>query len=382
VSWPRESSPGPSLFLAPIIAHSPSRCYRFTAHEPREEASLFAYRKAGRASTPLWGTAPLICRAMVYPRIMSTDVNGFICKIHRGATIRAVFKDECFGVVNVKLAHAAGHLEDVMAETRYQLAGNAPQLYERETVRTLGRPLAELMCAHVSLHAGDRVLDAACGTGIVTRVAVQRYGDLEHVVGVDLNAGMLEVARVNTPVTRVPIEWRQGDVCALPFPDASFEVVLCQQGLQFVPNPLVALREMRRVLVPGGRLACTVFSEIPAYYAALAGALARHVSADAATSCLSRYTLRDAATLRQLIEDAGFGAIEMHVLEVMRPMPASPASVVEDMARAPYARDVAAVEEAARQAVGREVSAALYAYRDGDAVVIPHRSHLVQAQVA
>jgi ubiquinone/menaquinone biosynthesis C-methylase UbiE len=273
-------------------------------------------------------------------------------------------------------------MEKAMAETRYQLAGNAPQLYERETVQTLGQPLAELMFAHMSLHAGERVLDAACGTGIVTRVAVQRYGNLGHVVGVDLNAGMLEVARAHTPAIRVPIEWRQGDVCALPFPDGSFEVVLCQQGLQFVPDPLVALREMRRVLVPGGRLAFTVFSEIPAYYAALADSLARYVSADAATSCLSRYTLREATTVRQLVEGAGFGAIEMRVLEVMRRMPASAASVVEGMARAPYARDVAAVEEAVRQAIGQEVSAALHAYRDGDEVVIPHRSHLVQGQAA
>jgi ubiquinone/menaquinone biosynthesis C-methylase UbiE len=273
-------------------------------------------------------------------------------------------------------------VENAMADTRYQLAGNAPQLYERETVHTLGRPLAERMFAHVSLQAGDRILDAACGTGIVTRVAVQRYGDLGHVVGVDLNAGMLEVAREHTPMTGVPIEWRQGDVCALPFADGRFEVVLCQQGLQFVPDSGAALREIRRVLVTGGRLAFTVFSEIPAYYAALVDALARHVSADAATSCLSRYTLREATTLRQLVDDAGFGAIEMHVLEVMRRMPASAASVVEGMARAPYAREVAAVEEAVRQAIGQEVSAALHVYRDGDEVLIPHRSHLVQAQVA
>jgi ubiquinone/menaquinone biosynthesis C-methylase UbiE len=156
-------------------------------------------------------------------------------------------------------------LENAMAETRYQLEGNAPQLYERETVPTLGRPLAELMLAHVALHAGDRLLDAACGTGIVTRVAVQRYGDLRHVVGVDLNAGMLDVARAHTPASRVPIEWRHGDVCALPFPDGSFEVVLCQQGLQFVPDPGAALREMSRVLVPRGRLAFTVFSEVTVY---------------------------------------------------------------------------------------------------------------------
>jgi hypothetical protein len=57
-----------------------------------------------------------------------------------------------------------------MANTQYQLEGNAPQLYERETAQTLGRPLAELMLAHVALQAGDRVLDAACGVGIVTRI--------------------------------------------------------------------------------------------------------------------------------------------------------------------------------------------------------------------
>jgi ubiquinone/menaquinone biosynthesis C-methylase UbiE len=252
--------------------------------------------------------------------------------------MRAVFMDACVWVVRVRLAHTVGCLEDVMAETRYQLAGNAPQLYERETVQTLGRPLAELMFAHVSLCADDRVLDAACGTGIVTRVAVERYSDLGHVIGVDLNAGMLEVARVHTPATCVPIEWRQGDVCALPFPDGRFDVILCQQGLQFVPDPGAALREMRRVLVPGGHLAFTVFSDIPLYYAVLADALARQVSADAATSGLSRYTLREATTLQQLVEDAGFGAIEMHVLEVMRRMPASPESVVEAMARAPCGR--------------------------------------------
>jgi 2-polyprenyl-3-methyl-5-hydroxy-6-metoxy-1,4-benzoquinol methylase len=105
---------------------------------------------------------------------MSTDLNGLSCKMHRGAKIRAVFRDVRFRVVGVRLARAAGRLEDAMAETRYQLEGNAPQLYERETVHTLGRPLAELMLARVALHAGDRVLDAACGTGIVSRVSVER----------------------------------------------------------------------------------------------------------------------------------------------------------------------------------------------------------------
>jgi ubiquinone/menaquinone biosynthesis C-methylase UbiE len=283
---------------------------------------------------------------------------------------------------NQALAAILGHLENVMANTRYQLEGNAPQLYERETVHTLGRPLAELMFVHVTLQTGDRVLDAACGTGIVTRVATQRCRHLAHIVGLDLNPGMLDVAQAHTPTTGVPVEWRQGDLRALPFPEGRFDMVLCQQGLQFVPDPGTALREMHRVLVPGGRLAFTVFSAVPVYYAILADALARHVSVAAATSCLSRYTLQDATTFRMLVEAAGFSAITFRVLEVPRRMPASAAAIVETMARAPYARDVAAVEEHVRHTIGQEVSAALQAYREGDEAVIPHRSHLVQAQRA
>ena len=94
-----------------------------------------------------------------------------------------------------------------MANTRFQLSGNAPQVYERDIVPTMFKPTAELMFEHVSLHEGDRVLDVACGTGIVTRVAVKRFPNIASIVGMDLNPGMLEFARENTPTTGVPIEW-------------------------------------------------------------------------------------------------------------------------------------------------------------------------------
>jgi ubiquinone/menaquinone biosynthesis C-methylase UbiE len=76
-------------------------------------------------------------------------------------------------------------------------------------------------------------------------------------------------------------------VCAMPFPNDSFEVVLCQGGIQFFPDKLAALREMRRVLAPGGRLALGVLRAVPPYHAAMADALTRHISAEAAASCLS-----------------------------------------------------------------------------------------------
>ena len=267
-----------------------------------------------------------------------------------------------------------------MADTeRYQLQGNAPHLYEQGTVPTISRPIAERTFEHVSLYEGERVLDAACGTGIVTRVAVQRFGNIRKIVGVDLNSGMLDVARANTPTTGVSIEWPQGDVCALPFPDGSFDVVLCQQGLQFVPDKSAALRDMQRVLARGGRLVFTVAIESP-YHAALADSLTRHVNAEAATNCLSPFTLRDAGTVWKLVDGAEFRTIDMKVLEVMiRIRPSSADAMFETMAaRSPFSREIAEV----RMTIRQEVSAALQAYRDGDDFVMPWKTHLVQARVA
>jgi ubiquinone/menaquinone biosynthesis C-methylase UbiE len=152
-------------------------------------------------------------------------------------------------------------MEQEMAETGYQLKGNATQQYERDIVPTLSKPQTEVMFEHVSLHEGERVLDIACGTGIVLRLAVERFRNIKSIVGVDINRGMLDVAKELTPTTDIPIEWRESDVCDLPFPDNSFEVVLCSQGVQFFPEKRAALHDVQRVLVSGGRLIFTVWSK-------------------------------------------------------------------------------------------------------------------------
>jgi ubiquinone/menaquinone biosynthesis C-methylase UbiE len=114
----------------------------------------------------------------------------------------------------------------------------------------MSKPLAEMLFEHVPLHDGDRVIDVACGTGIIARVATARFANLASITGVDCNPEMLDIARANAPRTRTAIAWRHGDACHLPFPDHCFDVVLCQHGLQFIPDKGIALHEMRG-RVPG-----------------------------------------------------------------------------------------------------------------------------------
>src|SRR4030095_12890191 len=155
--------------------------------------------------------------------------------------------------------------------------------------------------------AGARLLDVACGAGVVARLVATRVGQEGRVVGVDLNTGMLATARMlpQSP-TGVSVEWLEGNVTALPFPEAAFDAVLCQQGLQFFPDKPAALRDMRRVLVPTGHLVLSVWRGIAhcPWQRAVADALERCVGTDAATAIRGAFALGDREELRSLITAA------------------------------------------------------------------------------
>jgi len=145
-----------------------------------------------------------------------------------------------------------------------------------------------------------------------------------------------------------------------------------------MPDKGLALNEMRRVLVPGGRVALIVWGEPPPYQAALAEALRRHVSQAAATSCLAPFALRHVEALQKLLDDAGFHDIAIQTLVLIRRLPLS---VVAFAAQQPYARDVEAASGEIRAAIENEVRAAVRAYRtDHECVMVPQASHLVRAR--
>lgn len=181
-----------------------------------------------------------------------------------------------------------------------------PEMYEQKLVDPLFRPWAEVLLQRVKLGAGARVLDLACGTGIVARLARERLRDGGRVVGVDVSQPMLAVARIIAP----SIDWREGTADALPVDDNErFDVVVCQQGIQFFSDKPAAAREMRRVLAPGGRLVVATWravEEIPLFLE-LQRVAERHVGAIVD----QRYSFGDAAALERLLADAGLEDVKV-----------------------------------------------------------------------
>jgi ubiquinone/menaquinone biosynthesis C-methylase UbiE len=260
----------------------------------------------------------------------------------------------------------------------WQLAGSGPAQYERYQVPSLFQPLAERLLATVPLWTGERVLDVACGTGIVARLAAQLIGTTGLVTGVDLNPGMLEVARAQTPTSGAAVEWREGDAGALPCDDASYDVALCQQGLQFFPDQPRALREMHRVLRPGGRLALSVWRglEHNPFNRAVAAGLARYVSAEAAAAIRAPFAHGDAQVLRRLIVDAGFRDVEIQVQVLHRRMLPPDISIPGYLASTPMAQVVGALAEGMRAALFRDIAEALQRFRHPEGLMIPQETHL------
>src|SRR5262249_13923549 len=151
--------------------------------------------------------------------------------------------------------------------------------YERYLVPAIFGPWAADLLALAAPQPGERVLDLACGTGAVARLTAERVGTAGAVIGLDLNPGMTELARSLPAPRGAAVEWRVGTALELPFTNATFDLALCQQGLQFFSDRAAALGETRRVLRSGGRLALSVWRSIDRSpgFAALAEALAEHV---------------------------------------------------------------------------------------------------------
>ncbi|HKJ50500.1 MAG TPA: methyltransferase domain-containing protein [Gammaproteobacteria bacterium] len=196
---------------------------------------------------------------------------------------------------------------------------NVAENYDRFFVPHIGTPVMMTLIEHAAPAEGERVLDVACGTGVVTRTAAERVGKEARVAGLDITGGMLAVAKDVSGAQG--IEWHEASAESMPLDDASFDLVLSQMGLQFISNKLAAMREMRRVLAPGGRLALNVPGPIPDLFTRLAAVLADRAGSEAADFCRIVFSLHDPDELRELAVSAGFREIDIRQQPVRLDVP-------------------------------------------------------------
>jgi ubiquinone/menaquinone biosynthesis C-methylase UbiE len=258
----------------------------------------------------------------------------------------------------------------------WQLQGSSAQAYE-EYLATAFRPWAEELVRLAEVREGDRVLDVACGTGIVARNAAGKVGARGKVVGIDLNEEMLGVAGA----VSAALEWRVGNAIELPFPDGSFDVAFCQQAIQFFSEPVVALREMRRVLAPGGRAAVSVCraTDYCPTYAILAKALDRYLGPEAGAMMRSPFSSWSLDAFRGLFLDAGFRNLRVTIGVASLRYPSAAEFLRQEAASSPLAGPIGGLSPSKRAELIEHLAEALADHRDDEGILCPLETYVARA---
>lgn len=209
------------------------------------------------------------------------------------------------------------------APTSGHFTANTASNYERYFVPTIPAPLADAALAKASLRPGQTVLDVACGTGIVARLAAERLGPGADIIGVDISPDMLAEAEALSTAAGVRIDWRHGDATRLPVDDDSVDVAFCQLSLQFIEDKAGAALELHRVVKPGGRVVTNVPGTIHPINEAFADGLARHVGPPIGGFMRAVFSMHDPSESSGLLADAGFSdvtaTVETHRIDLGRP---------------------------------------------------------------
>lgn len=264
---------------------------------------------------------------------------------------------------------------------QWQLDESAAESYERYFVLPFYAPEAQHLIELAGLMAGERVLDLACGTGIVARIAANKVGVNGMVVGLDRNESMLAVAHRASADISPLIKWQRAEAHNVPFPDSKFDVVFCQQGLQFFPHRLPALREIHRVLAPNGRLALSSMrpNKHNPEYNLLADVLERHAGPEAGMMVRSTFLPLSINDLRSLLKSAGFH--DVRILIGVGPVryPSVNEFLRREMAGSPLAGQAKSWSYDLFRMIVHDLEIALEAYIDDDGIIFPAETYFVIA---
>lgn len=186
------------------------------------------------------------------------------------------------------------------------------EVYEQYLGRSIADPFTHVLLEIAAPKQGESVLDLASGTGSIARHVAPMVGRDGRVVAVDLNPAMLAVGRAAPAPAGATIEWQEGDAVSLDLPTDAFDLIVCQQGLQFFSDRTAAAQEIRRVLRPSGRVVISVWQALARHpiYEALFEATIRHLGAPLSAVDVS-FSLSDPEELQDILRTAGFERIQI-----------------------------------------------------------------------
>lgn len=269
-----------------------------------------------------------------------------------------------------------------MSESSRGTRENFAESYEATLVPVVFEPWAEELIRRARPRNSEHVLDLACGTGIVTRQLARSGIAFGGLTGADHNAGMLAVARARVMDRGIDAEWVEADAGELPFPDNRFDLAFCQQALQFFLDRPRALRELRRVMKEGGRVAFCVQRELSVnpMLKSQAEALDKNVGPQASAAVRDICGLPDGDEIRALFEQAGFEDVEVESVSLTLHHPDGRSFAAGAMGGMHTGDKLAKISDAQRQQCIDDFLAGLGSCIDGTAIRFPHVSHVITAR--
>ncbi len=250
----------------------------------------------------------------------------------------------------------------------FQLAELQARRYE-EVTSVFMSGSAALLANSCGLEPGDSVLDVACGTGLVARHAWPLVGADGRVVGTDVNPAMLAVARSVLASLSADVEWFEAPAATQPFDDDCFDRVLCQQGLQFFPDPVAAVAEAMRVLSPGGRLHATIWAT-PGHNPYIERQLDMLAQLDGALVPSLRAATPERAdeSMLRWASEAGCADASIDLLEHTVPLTDVAAFFLQQTASTPWAPALIALGDEDRDLLAADMAQTLAPFRDPSGV--------------
>lgn len=232
----------------------------------------------------------------------------------------------------------------------------------------IATPVSGELLRTADLRAGERVVDVACGTGLIARLAAERVGASESVTAVDIAPEMIDVARSVAAPDLPQIEWHVADAAALPLPDACCDVATCQMGLMFVEDRPAAIAEM--LLVPGGRVVVNAPDAIQPVFEHMEQALVEQISSDLGGFVRAVFSMHDPDAVASLLRDAGLHEVSAIETTATLRLPSPAEFLWQYINLTPIGPFVAQASDAARSAMEQQAVEQWQPYVvDGETIV-------------